>query len=83
MGRFRSPYTLVFITVFIDLIGFGIVIPVLPLYAQRYNTSPEIIGLLLALITGLTLTVKVGARAEVNNSAKKEATEEIFPEFVE
>lgn len=35
-------------TVAIDLVGFGIVLPVLPLYAQRYGASPATIGLLVA-----------------------------------
>lgn len=42
----RSPLAIVFITVFIDLIGFGIVLPVLPYYAESYGASPLIIGLL-------------------------------------
>jgi hypothetical protein len=33
MPRQRSPLFVLFLTVFIDLIGFGIVIPILPLYA--------------------------------------------------
>ena len=44
----RSPLAIIFLTVFIDLIGFGIVIPVLPLYAERFGASPLIIGLLLS-----------------------------------
>jgi DHA1 family tetracycline resistance protein-like MFS transporter len=40
-------------TVFIDLVGFGIVIPVLPLYAQRFEASPEAIGLLLAVFSAM------------------------------
>jgi multidrug resistance protein len=32
----------------IDLVGFGIVLPILPLYAQRYGASPAAIGLLVA-----------------------------------
>jgi len=42
-----SPLLLIFGTVFIDLVGFGIVIPILPLYAQRFGASPLVIGLLL------------------------------------
>jgi MFS transporter, DHA1 family, tetracycline resistance protein len=42
----RSPFAVVFITVFIDLLGFGIVLPVLPYYAESYGASPLIIGLL-------------------------------------
>ena len=30
----RSPLGLIFLTLFIDMVGFGIVIPVLPLYAE-------------------------------------------------
>ena len=30
----RSPLALIFLTLFIDMVGFGIVIPVLPLYAE-------------------------------------------------
>jgi DHA1 family tetracycline resistance protein-like MFS transporter len=49
MAKSRSPLIIIFITVFIDLVGFGIVIPVLPLYAQKYGASETVIGLLLAV----------------------------------
>jgi len=45
----RSPLTVIFLTVFIDLVGFGIVIPVLPLYAERFGASPLTIGCLLGV----------------------------------
>jgi MFS family permease len=35
-------------TVAIDLVGFGIVLPILPLYAERFGASPTTIGVLLA-----------------------------------
>lgn len=44
----RSPLLVIFITVFIDLIGFGIVIPVLPRYAETFHASVREIGLLVA-----------------------------------
>lgn len=46
----RSPLVVIFTTVFIDLVGFGIVIPVLPFYAEgsRFNASPRTVGLLFA-----------------------------------
>ncbi len=44
----RSRLALIFATVFIHLVGFGIVIPVLPLYAERFGASPLVIGLLVA-----------------------------------
>ncbi len=46
----RSPLLVIFTTVFIDLVGFGIVIPVLPFYAEgtRFNATPRTVGLLFA-----------------------------------
>lgn len=38
---------LMFLTVFIDLIGFGIIIPLLPLYAKEFGASGLTVGLLL------------------------------------
>jgi multidrug resistance protein len=35
-------------TVALDLVGFGIVLPILPLYAERFGASPTTIGLLIA-----------------------------------
>ena len=35
-----------FLTVFIDVIGFGIIIPLLPFYAENFGASPAIITLL-------------------------------------
>ena len=40
---------LVFVTVFLDLVGFGIVIPLLPLYAQRFGAGPVAITWLVAV----------------------------------
>src|SRR5512143_3813135 len=42
----RSPLAIVFITVFIDLVGFGIVLPMLPYYAESYGASALAVGLL-------------------------------------
>lgn len=49
----RRPLVIIFITVFIDLVGFGIVIPVLPLYASQFGASPAVIGLLLAVFSAM------------------------------
>jgi DHA1 family tetracycline resistance protein-like MFS transporter len=45
-----SPLIVIFTTVFIDLVGFGIVIPVLPFYAEGtiFNATPRTVGLLFA-----------------------------------
>ena len=45
----RKPSLLViFLTVFLDLVGFGIVLPLLPLYGEHYNAQGWQIGLLMA-----------------------------------
>ncbi len=46
----RSPLLVIFITVLIDLIGFGIVIPVLPFYvaSPQFHATPAALGWLLA-----------------------------------
>jgi MFS transporter, DHA1 family, tetracycline resistance protein len=52
-GRFLSPLLILFLAVFIDMVGFGIVVPVLPLYAERFGASPVATGLLLAVYSGM------------------------------
>jgi MFS transporter, DHA1 family, tetracycline resistance protein len=44
----KSPLVSILSIVFIDLIGFGMIIPILPLYAQRFQASEWEIGILLA-----------------------------------
>lgn len=45
------PMVIILITVFIDLIGFGMVVPILPFYAETapYNATPFQIGLLFSI----------------------------------
>ncbi|WP_331072902.1 MFS transporter, partial [Longimicrobium sp.] len=38
-----------FLTVFLDLVGFGIVIPLMPLYAERFGAGPVAVTWLLAV----------------------------------
>lgn len=47
---FTGPLITIFVTVFIDLVGFGMVIPILPYYANTppYNATPLEIGFLVA-----------------------------------
>jgi MFS transporter, DHA1 family, tetracycline resistance protein len=42
----RSPLIIIFFTVFLDLVGFGIVLPMLPYYAESYGASALVVGLL-------------------------------------
>src|SRR5260370_994488 len=48
-GRSGAPLTVLFVTVFVDLLGFGIVIPFLPMYAERLEVGAAGIGLILAI----------------------------------
>ena len=41
-----SPLVIIFVTVFIDLLGFGLIIPLLPFYAESFGASAFAIGLL-------------------------------------
>ncbi|MGH9201318.1 MAG: MFS transporter [Vicinamibacterales bacterium] len=41
-----SPLVIIFLTVFIDLLGFGIIIPLLPFYAESFGASALMVGLL-------------------------------------
>lgn len=49
-GRPPLPpgFATIWTTVALDLVGFGIILPVLPLYAERFGARPATIGLLLA-----------------------------------
>ena len=43
-----KPLAIIFLTIFVNLVGFGIIIPLLPFYAQTFGASPLAIGLLFA-----------------------------------
>ncbi len=45
--KMHMALVLMFLTVFIDLIGFGIIIPLLPLYAKQFGASGLTVGFLL------------------------------------
>jgi DHA1 family tetracycline resistance protein-like MFS transporter len=47
-GRVSRPLLVIFLTVFVNLVGFGIIIPLLPFYAETFGASPVVIGLLFA-----------------------------------
>jgi MFS family permease len=38
--RKKKPLVVIFQTIFIDLLGFGLVLPLLPLYAERFGATP-------------------------------------------
>ena len=44
----RPSLLIIFLTVFIDLIGFGIVLPLLPNYAKAFHASDFMVGTIAA-----------------------------------
>jgi len=49
----RSALTIIFLTVFIDLLGFGIVLPLLPYYATQFHASAATAGALIAVYSAM------------------------------
>ncbi|MGQ0637500.1 MAG: MFS transporter [Planctomycetaceae bacterium] len=49
----RAPLLIIFITVFIDLLGFGIVLPLLPRYARHFEADGLTLGLLMASFSAM------------------------------
>ena len=48
-ARRRARLGIVASTIFLDLLGFGLIIPLLPHYAETFGASPFTYGLLAAL----------------------------------
>ncbi len=53
--RRRSSLGIIFLTVLLDLLGFGIVIPILPLYAEKLHATDIETGILLAVYSVMQL----------------------------
>ncbi len=51
----RAPLAFIFLTVFIDMLGYGIVLPLLPFYVQRLEAGAAMTGLLGALYATMQL----------------------------
>ena len=49
----KPSVLIIFLTVFIDLIGFGIVLPLLPIFARNLDASGFIIGCLMAVYSAM------------------------------
>ncbi len=45
------PLLIIFLTIFVNLVGFGIIVPLLPFYAETFGASPLVIGLLFAVFS--------------------------------
>jgi DHA1 family tetracycline resistance protein-like MFS transporter len=45
------PLLVIFLTIFVNLVGFGIIVPLLPFYAETFGASPFTVGLLFAVFS--------------------------------
>jgi DHA1 family tetracycline resistance protein-like MFS transporter len=45
------PLLVIFLTIFVNLVGFGIIIPLLPFYAETFGASPLVVGMLFAVFS--------------------------------
>lgn len=48
MAQSRSPLLPIFLTVFVDVLGLTLVLPLLPFYAEHFGASPLVVGTLTA-----------------------------------
>ena len=44
----NRPLASIFLVVFIDLLGFSFILPLLPYYAETFGASPFVVGILTA-----------------------------------
>lgn len=51
--RLGSPLTFLFVTVFVDMVGYGIIVPLLPFYAKQYASGALVVGLLGSLYAAM------------------------------
>jgi MFS transporter, DHA1 family, tetracycline resistance protein len=53
LARRPSPLAFLFITVFVDMIGYGLVVPLLPFYARQHAAGAALVGLLGSLYAAM------------------------------
>src|SRR5437762_10834823 len=49
----RPSVLMIFLTVFIDLIGFGIVVPLVPVYSRHFGAHGFVIGVIIASFSAM------------------------------
>lgn len=49
----KASLGIIFVTVFIDLLGFGIVLPLLPRYAESFEADKYVVGMLMASFSAM------------------------------
>lgn len=53
MQKSRSPLVVIFLTIFLDLLGFGLVIPLLPFFATELGATGMQVGILMTAYSGM------------------------------
>ena len=53
--RFASPLLPIFLIVIVDVLGFTIILPLLPFYSERLGASPTVVGLIVAIYAAFQL----------------------------
>jgi DHA1 family tetracycline resistance protein-like MFS transporter len=51
----NKPLFAIFLVVFVDLLGFSLILPLLPYYAETFGATPTVIGLLVAIYAAAQL----------------------------
>ena len=59
----KSRLLTIFVVVFVDLLGFGLILPLLPYYAETYGATAVVVGLLVASYAAAQL---VGGVSQAN-----------------
>ncbi len=54
-SRSRSPLLPIFLIVLVDVLGFTIILPLLPFYSERLGASPAVVGLIVAIYAAFQL----------------------------
>ena len=44
-----GPLLAIFLTVFVDLVGFGVIVPLLPFYGEHFHAGPLVVTLLMGI----------------------------------
>ena len=57
----KKAFSIIFLTVFIDLVGFGLIIPILPNYAKELGASDAEFGLIVSVYSLLNFVLRLSS----------------------
>ena len=84
MPNYRRSLTLLFIFVFVDVLGFSLIPPLLPYYAATFGATAEVVGLLLGVnaLTQLLGAPTLGRKPLLRVAVNTALTRSVWPEEV-